>query len=480
MTRRILYIIFLVFLLADVSYSFKQHYSQPLDGDMAGGIVPANDVKPVLNDPFGTGAFLKHKKYPNPNRFFSHWLFKEYFNTIPLLLQKFTDPVNSIYLSCAIAKTAIQVALIILLCIAVTGSVKLLSFDFLLVAVLITPLFQTNGYQGYMGIIDISVTYTFFYALPFVFLLLYLLPFVNRLYFNKRLPVQLFIKIFWVPLALVVCLSGPLNPGVVLVFSGIILYLNIRMNYLKLDNKYAVKRWINAILLTPKGHWFFLLPISLISLYSLYLGRYNSINIVSRIPLTELYLRLPEGIYYQFTQKLGFPVLFTMLILNSVIIYRYYRTTEGEKILNVFKWIGIFTLLYILLLPLGGYRSYRPYVLRYDTIMPVTLSLMFVFGTTSFFLLKNMKKNHRFWYSIIIGCVLLIYTNADEAKFDKNKHEKLALKAISVSKDSIVELQDDCNVLSWDRISKPDDSELNAQLLTIWKVTQKKRLYYNK
>ena len=40
-------------LLADLTYSFVQHYSMPLDGDMAGGIVPAEDVKPILKDPFG-------------------------------------------------------------------------------------------------------------------------------------------------------------------------------------------------------------------------------------------------------------------------------------------------------------------------------------------------------------------------------------------------------------------------------------------
>jgi hypothetical protein len=32
----------------------------PLDGDMAGGIVPAEDVKPILKDPFGVSVLTEH------------------------------------------------------------------------------------------------------------------------------------------------------------------------------------------------------------------------------------------------------------------------------------------------------------------------------------------------------------------------------------------------------------------------------------
>jgi hypothetical protein len=41
-------------------------------------------------------------------------------------------------------------------------------------------------------------------------------------------------------------------------------------------------------------------------------------------------------------------------------------------------------------------------------------------------------------------------------------------------------LQHDCSVVAWGKILKPEDSELNAQLLNIWGITNEKRLYYNK
>ncbi|MBE9467567.1 MAG: hypothetical protein IMY72_04485 [Bacteroidetes bacterium] len=54
------------------------------------------------------------------------------------------------------------------------------------------------------------------------------------------------------------------------------------------------------------------------------------------------------------------------------------------------------------------------------------------------------------------------------------------MRKIATSKDSIVKLNNDCNVLSWDKIIKPKDSDLNAQLLNFWGITKEKKLYYNK
>lgn len=174
MHKRFIYLFLLILLLTDLSFSFVQHLSMPLDGDMAGGIVPALDVKPVLSDPFGTSVILEKAFYPNPNRYFAHFSFYKYFNTIPVLLQSFVSTIDSVYLACAIAKIITQFTLISLLAFLITGKIKLFSFDFLLVSVLISPLLQTNGYRSFMGIIDTSITYSFFYALPCVLLLYFI------------------------------------------------------------------------------------------------------------------------------------------------------------------------------------------------------------------------------------------------------------------------------------------------------------------
>jgi hypothetical protein len=476
--KKIIYCVFLVLFLTDTGYSFLQHLSQPLDGDMAWTIVPANEAKPVFNSPLGMDILLKHQYYPDPNRFFSQWIFKEYFNTVPLILQKFAEPIDSVYLSCAIAKTIIQVVIIFLLAMIITGSTYIGKMDFIVAVVLITPLFQTNGYRNYMGIIDSSITYTFYYALPLGLLLIYFSPFILQFYHQKKLTSQLMIKILWVPLALVICLSGSINAGVVPVFSILVFLHCFINNYYLSNHKKFIKRVINALKMIPGSYWFYLLPINALALYSLYIGSFNISNI--NVSLYHIYSRLPEGIFYQFTTKLGFPVLFSILALNTIIIKIKYKSIEGKKILTLFKWIGIFAVLYILLLPFGGYRLYRLNVLRYDTIMPITLSLMFIFGLSTLFLFKNMTNWQRIWYIPIIMGVLFIYAYSDEPQFDKNKFEKIALTEISKSNESVVQLPNDYIVLSWGKILKPEDSELNAQLLLNWRITKEKRLYYNK
>jgi hypothetical protein len=480
MIKRLIYFFLLLLLLADLGYSFMQHLSQTLDGDMAWNLIPANDVKPILENPFGLKAIKENITYANPNRFFCHWTFREYLLHTPLIIQKFAEPIESIYLACAISKTIIQILLIVLLAVAITGSTNIFKLDFMVAAILVTPLFQTNGYRSYMGIIDPSTTYTFFYALPSAILLLYLMPVIKQFYHEKKPIAPVFVKIVWIPLAFIVCLSGPLNPGIVLTFTLLIFLPRFINHFRSSSQKGFIRKVSETITMIPKNYWYFLVPVSLLSIYSLYLGRYNSITIASQIPLAKMYLKIPEGIYYQFTQKLGFPVLFLILAINTVIIYKKYRDTDGEKILKIFKWIGIFSLCYILLLPLGGYRDYRQYILRYDTIMPVTLSLIFVFGISTLFLLKKMSKTQKWWYIPIIIGVLFIYTNSDEPDFDNNTCEKKALKEIAESKETPVILRNDCTVLSWEKTDVPERSELNAQLLKHWGIIDKIKLYYNK
>lgn len=144
-------------------------------------------MKPLFNSPTGLDVILGDQKYHNPNRFFSHWIYNRYFDSTPFLLQKFTNPIQSIYLTSAISKIIFQILLIYLLSMFITGKRNVFKLDFIIAAVLITPLFQTNGYRSYMGIIDSSITYTFFYAMPFILLMLYFSPFIFHHLFLKHI-----------------------------------------------------------------------------------------------------------------------------------------------------------------------------------------------------------------------------------------------------------------------------------------------------
>ncbi len=479
MLRKIAYFILLLFLLADTGYSFLQHYNKPFDGDMAGGIVPGEDVKPVLGNPLGVKTIMEHQEYPNPNRFFSHWFFYEYFNTVPILLQNVTSPINSAYLACALSKTVIQIILVLSLAIAITGNSNPLKFNFILAAFLVTPLFQTNGYRGYMGIIDPATTYTFFYALPVILIILYFTPLFLNHFYGKKATALKFIKFLWIPLALISSLSGPLNTGISLVISLLLLSHRFIQNLKTCIKPNFFARIKYGILNIPGDYYFYLVPISIFSLYSLYLSQFNSINSYQNTSLIELYSKLPLGIYYSFAQKLGFPVLFIALTINAIIIKRI-NHLESSRILRIYKWIAIFSLIYILLLPLGGYRDYRPYILRYDTIIPITLSLMFLFGKSTLFIFNSIARKHIKLYTALIGCVLFIFIYSDKPEFGKNECERSAILQIANSPNHIVELSTPCTIMSWGTIEKPAESELKTKLLKKWKIIEDDKLFYQR
>src|SRR5690606_18573705 len=177
-----------------------------------------------------------------------------------------TNPIDSAYLSCAFAKTLIQVALIFLIALIVSGNI--FKRNFLFAAILITPLFQINGYRSYMGIIDPATTYTFFYALPTVLILLYFAPLLLKNLHGFELKRLKYIKFLWIPLALITSLSGPLNPGISLVLCLLFFTYYFTQNSGRSDNKTGFARLKHQIQNFPKEYYFYLIPISIFSLYS--------------------------------------------------------------------------------------------------------------------------------------------------------------------------------------------------------------------
>lgn len=462
-------------LLTDLTYSFFQHYSMPLDGDMAGGIVPAEDVKPILKDPFGISVITDNAVYPNPNRYFAHWTFYTYFNSAPLWLQSFVDPIDSIYLAGALAKIFIQILILTLLSFYITGRQKVLISDFLTASVLVIPLFQTNGYRSYMGIIDPSITYTFFYALPCAILLLFYLPFYYDSVYGTALMKKWVVKIIVFAMAIYVVFDGALNPGIILTIT---LLYGLK-SYSKTDKNLSfIKRTIQTFQIIPKTYLFFFSLISLLSLYALYIGTNNSIFLGETVSISERYSRIPKGILKVVTQKIGFPIFLIVIAINIFLLRRIIIDNEIKKSLRIFSWIGLFALVYILLLPLGGYKEYRPYILRYDTIMPITLGLIFIYAMSSYQLIKHFNGKSKYLYLTLTFIFTFVFSNADKLELNKNACEKLALEKISKSNDKVVLIENDCTVLSWDKITDSTKSALNGQLLKKWKITSDNKQYY--
>ncbi|MGZ4048883.1 MAG: hypothetical protein ACXVPU_08850 [Bacteroidia bacterium] len=452
----------------------------PLDGDMAESILPAKNYDKIFADPFGISVITKHSVYPNPNRFFAQWAYMKYFRTIPFVLQNFTNPINSVYLAAAISKTIIYVGILILSGFYITGSRTLFKKEFLFAIALIIPLFQINGYCSYMGIIDPSITYTFSYALPCALLLLFYLPFFNTYFYQRTFVTNKILLFLLAALTIIITFNGPLIPGAVLVIALLYFFHQFMLNNTENKGSPFSQKAFSFFKNIPKAYFFFFGFLSILSLYSLYIGRNNSQFILEQISVSERYSRLPQGFYFLLTRKIGYPLLLIMIGANAYFINKNYKTADGKKILSLLKWIGIFSILYIVLLPLGGYRSYRPNIIRYDSIMPITIALIIFYGLSTYFLITHFKNNSRMIYIVTIIGFSFVYTLADEPEWGKNKCEINALEKLAASREKIVLLENDCSVLAWEKIKDPRSSELNARLLQFWGITNEEKLYYQK
>ncbi len=470
---RYICILLSVLLIGDLAYSFLQYYHQPLDGDMAWNLLPSPDVAPIFKSPFGLDAIFGERLYANPNRYFGHWLYREYLLNTPVFLQNFLSPIDSVYMACAIAKIITHLLLVFLLTVAITGKFSIINRQCLFIGLLCTVFFQANGYRDFMGVIDPSTTFTFFYALPSIYLILLLLPAILYYVHGKLPQVSPIRSLCLLLLVMVVSLSGPLNPAIILVIG--LLYGVYILRQL------IVSGWEWNILNSnplPRVYNFIYLFAVFFAGYSLYLGKFNLTSHLIQNPIMDSYSRLPYGIYYQFSQKLGFPLLFLTIIINYILIRRFADFSAFQKYRNLLFWIAAFSITYILLLPLGGFRPYRPHILRYDTILPITLGLIFLLGISTTFVVQLVHSKLRNAYILVIAAVILVFTLADEPKFDGNACERAALEKLSVANSEIVKLSADCSVVDWRPITDPEKSEANAELIYRWGITDRVRLYY--
>jgi hypothetical protein len=460
--------------LTDLVLTYVQYSNLIIDGDLAAIVVPRADYAPVLHDPFGWSMLTTSGWYSAPNRFFSHITLREYCLRVPLLLQAFTTPINSVYMALALCSVSVQALLLYVLGWYATGSRRLSNWRLWLAMALMTPFFQTTGYNGQMSIVDTSFTYTFFYALPLLVLLVLLWPLYRAASQRQSLRVGGVQLVAMLLLIVVLAFSGPIIAGVVLV-----LLLGVGLHAVR-------QRWPQ-----PAAYWLKNLPgqavllwgwLGALCLYSLYIGRHNTENLMATLPLGQRYQLVPLGIWDELTSKLGLPLLVLGCLANVQLIRRQLPpTAEAQRIVQVLRYLGWFALVYIALLPLGGYRDYRPLILRHDSIVPITLGLVGFYALSSCYLLQQLRGKSVRWYAAAVVLVAFIFTNADRRLIpnNNNSRERQALALLSQAGSApVVRLPQECTVMSWSPIVRPYESLTNAELLKHWGITKGHTMYY--
>lgn len=461
----------LLFILADSCYAFYQYYHLPLDGDLVPIVAPSEHYASVLNDPFGISVITDHKEYAATNRYFAHitmvGFYKSFYQFIAPL---FNNKVTALYGISALFSIAVHLLMLFLLAVYICGHFKFWKTSFLLATGILVPFFQINGYYDSIGIIDKSVTYTFFYALPMALLLLFFLPFYLSYYHRK--PIASYFKKWmwplWILLSIYICFSGSQMAPLVIIICPTVVLIHF---YFK--SKSFIKGNSSALL-------FFFGFVLLLSVYSFYIGRFNSEN-GTPIPLMERYWKLAKGLPKFLTYKMAFAFMAILLLVNLVLLKKLKANLFKS---NIFKLIVIALLLcaaFLILLPLGGYRPYRPWIVRYDTFLPITIVLIFLLSFSSHFLLTSGKLTQpiRSYYTIFLISILFVFQSSDCLPLkNDNSCQKEALSAIAASNESVIELSNDCTLLSWFIISDPAYSKDIGKMLHFWGISRQEIIFY--
>ena len=407
------------------------------------------------------------------------WPFSKYFKSVPLLLQSFLSPIESVYVACAIAQVFIQLSIVWLIALYASGIGRFKAEGFIVCAAIITPLFQSNGFYTTMGIIDRSITYTFFYALPMVFILLLFLPFYRMFILKNKTHISLITKISLILISIPLALSGPLVSPIILLVISIAL-LSFWLSNLQKATGHFFSRCIKAIMMIDKFTLYFFLFLSIVNLYSLYVGTFNSENSPDALPINERFGLLLIGLQRMFTLNIGFTVLLSIVVINIIIVTASRKMTERGQIFVIVKFASILILLYILLLPFGGYRNYRPFIIRYDTLLPVTLVLVYLLSMISLQILNGSNSRLKKIYIPLLLSTLILFTVADKPFTNSNRCEKNALKKMESSSEQVIEFNKDCHIMDWTEITNPENSRTNAKMIHYWRITNQVKLYYQK
>ena len=463
--------------LLDLGYTFVQSYQLPLDGDLSPIVVPAPDCLQVLSDPFGWAALTRDEVYVAPNRFFAHTAMISWFKTVPFALQRLIDPISSVYAACALFGVLVQALLLYILGVYISGSYRPGRRLWVAVA-LVAPLFQMAGYNDQMGIIDQCITYTFFYAFPMALLLLLLLPFYQAAFQNRPFRLGWPACLALVGLMVVLAFNGAIITGTVAVLWACIgLYWVVQQ--WQAGARFEARDWLGRARQLPWRPLALLGVFGLLCLYSLFIGLNERESLNHSLPLWQRYARIPAGIAWQY-RKLGMPLLTLAVLANAQLIKRLLPATPGsQQVLHLLRWLGIFALVFLLLLPLGGYREYRALIIRRDAVIPLILGLVFLYGLSTCFLLQHLPRRPRRWY--LAGAVALsfLYLNADrKMPYISNACERESLTRLAQATEPLVKLPADCTIMAWEKVTYPQYSELNADLLAYWGITKGKKLYH--
>lgn len=470
--RLVILLLFSGFLVWDLYDSFEFYRHTVIMGDLTAITSPVPGYDTVLKDPLGINVLLTGEAGAGPNRFWAHFLTCTYFDHVPLLLQQLgVPPIDSLYASCALLKLIVQIGLMLVLSKWALGKQSLWSIKGLVMIAFVGSFFLTADtvhrafdVKRSMTIIDNSIVYTIFYACSLLLLMLYLHPFLQRIRGFKAPTFSIGQHLVLLALSIVVSFNGSLNSPVLLLLCPILLLVEWSKHYLQQPSSTAFfKRTSTALQSIPKGILFHFIWIILLNLYSFYLGTFNVENPTNIPTLAERYSLFWDGFYHEYIWNDYHPapigIILVLSLINTGFLLPLLEKAQRNAYLNTLALVLIFIMIYTLLLPLGGYRSYRPLIVRYDVGMPTTVSILFLLFRSSSLLLQQLKgKIQLFYGALLLGLMIFLSIIDRIPNPPSNGCEYACLEQLVESEEQLVVVHH-CPVLSWHVFGSTDGSE---------------------
>jgi hypothetical protein len=454
---KLLSIVLVLFLAYDILSSAYLYYHLNIDGDITKIVTPILWYKDVLHDPFGIKAVTQHVEYGGAGRFMAHvspllW-FKCVFNFIYSVIK---NPIVSIYICSSLFVTIIHLSLLFIMNRFVNANLKFNFNHFLVLLCLTSSFIQYNRFYDSFGLIDRSISYVFFYIFPILLLAFYYSIFYIK-YQLGNFRINIFTHVLLILLSIFLAFSGPLIQPIVFIVSMLCLFAYL---FFKEDKKF--KRFIQHknILF----HFIFMLAICL---YAFYVARFNSEKNFE-VSLLERYILLVKGIIHICTLNVSILIVLMFLSIN---LYFVNKLDNNNKFKIQLFWIVLFIVAYLSLLPLGGYRPYRPYILRYDTLIPVTLLIVYLVVYSTILILNQSPSLYFSKYYIIVPLLFIAFMTIADKKIatKENACQHSSLYALNKNKkDTVLYISRECNLGTW-QVSDLDDPYTQEMLTTLFK-----------
>jgi len=442
-------------LLFDVAQSVFHYANLSLDGDLVKIIAPCESYSVIFTDPFGFKAITQKIQYAGAGRISCHFMMQQWFTTIPSAINYFIeDPVRSVYYSSALFSGLLHV-FFIAICLLFVRLKNRFNFRTVLILALLASVFiQYQSFYHNFGIIDLSITYSFFYIFPLLILITYLYPFYKRAQTGDRKKMSLLSHALLFLIALLLSFSGPL-------IQPIVFILFIIYGYYYLKN-------------SKKGDKVFLVHLSLLTFlcgYAFYVSQFN-IESSTQLDLLSRYTLLLEGLFRILTGKLVWPIVIFGSVLNLILLK---KSFPGSCNSTLFKYLSLFCAIYIFLLPLGGFRPYRPFIIRYDTFLPVTVIACFIFLITTAKLLVLVREKEKVFYTAWIVVFFVLMIQPDLSFFKRGDNCQFnSLIEIDQSDEKIIDVEPQCQILTWDQkdFANPEIVDAINTSLKQWNIIE--------